>query len=216
MKGDEPIYEKISSDEGSIASTKDEQHDVFDFEQQYIRKLQAQRLKRLLIANSVLFCISVIFLITTYVRNTPSTLQFVEKYSSYSPARDAVRYVSGTFNATQGEASGYVGTSNETEEMWDWVTSTIGDQMITPEELKLVDKPESSIKTKDPKTGREGYRIGIEVFHQLHCLNLIRKSTFREKYDGKGDFEGDDKKKIRMHLGECPRLWLFAPAIPCT
>jgi hypothetical protein len=41
--------------------------------------------------------------------------------------------------------------------MWNWVTVDIGDQMITPEELKLVNKPEDSIKTKDSKTGNEGY-----------------------------------------------------------
>ena len=73
--------------------------------------------------------------------------------------------------------------------------------MITPEELKLVNKPETSIKTKDPKTGKEGYRIGLEVFHQLHCLNLIRKSTYRDHYKGEGDFAEEDEGKIRAHLG---------------
>jgi len=116
-----------------------------------------------------------------------------------------VQYVSGTFNASQGKDSGYVGTSNETEEMWNWVTVDMGDQMITPEELKLVNKPKTSVKVKDPKTGKEGYRIGLEVFHQLHCLNLIRKSTYRDHYQGKGDFE-EDEDKIRAHLGMNARL----------
>lgn len=86
--------------------------------------------------------------------------------------------------------------------MWDWVTSTIGDQMITLEELKMLEKPETSVKTKDPKTGKEGYRIGLEVFHQLHCLNLVRKSTHREYYEGKGDFAKEKEGTIREHIGE--------------
>ena len=110
--------------------------------------------------------------------------------------------MSGTFNATQGMASGYVGTSNLTDEMWNLVSGDIGDQMITPEELKMLEKPETSVKVKDPKTGREGYRIGLEVFHQLHCLNLIRKDTYREQYEGKGDFKEKDEKKLRDHIGK--------------
>jgi hypothetical protein len=202
MKGMQEIYDKVSSGETSPTLEEDDDgHDLFELKQQNLRSLQTHRLRRLLATNSILFCVSAILLASTYIRNTPSTMKFVEKFSSYSPAREAVKYVSGTFNATQGMDSGYVGTSNETEEMWNWVTVDIGDQMITPEELKIVNKPEDSIKTKDPKTGKEGYRIGLEVFHQLHCLNLIRKSTYREKYDGKGDFAEKDEAKIRGHLG---------------
>jgi hypothetical protein len=203
MKDLEPIYDKASSDEDSPNLAEDEEDlNLFELKQQNLRSLQTHRSKHLLIANSILFCVSAILLARTYIRSTPSTPQFVEKFSSYSPAREAVKYVSGTFNASQGKDSGYVGTSNETEEMWNWVTVDIGDQMITPEELKLVNKPETSIKTKDPKTGKEGYRIGLEVFHQLHCLNLVRKSTYRDHYNGKGDFAENDEAKIREHLGK--------------
>ncbi|KAN0117761.1 hypothetical protein V8E51_003738 [Hyaloscypha variabilis] len=124
-----PVYDKVSSDDGSSTlGGEEDNHELF---------VKQQHLKVLLIANSVLFYVSALLLFTTYVRNTPRTAKFVEKYSSYSPAREAVH--------------------NETEEMWNWVTVDIGDQMITPEELKLVNKPEDSIKTKDPKTGNEGY-----------------------------------------------------------
>ena len=151
-----PVYDKVSSDDGSSTlGGEEDNHELFVKQQHLVT--QTHRQKVLLIANSVLFYVSALLLFTTYVRNTPRTAKFVEKYSSYSPAREAVQYVSGTFNATQGESPGQVGTSNETEEMWNWVTVDIGDQMITPKELKLVNKPEDSIKTKDPKTGNEGY-----------------------------------------------------------
>ena len=199
-------YDKVPPDELPTTPGEDEAElDLFELKQQNLRSLQINRSKYLLFANSILFCASVFVLATTYNRSTPSSTEFVSKFSSYSPARVAVQYVSGTFNASQGKDSGYVGTSNETEEMWNWVTVDMGDQMITPEELKLVNKPKTSVKVKDPKTGKEGYRIGLEVFHQLHCLNLIRKSTYRDHYQGKGDFE-EDEDKIRAHLGMNTRL----------
>jgi Mycotoxin biosynthesis protein UstYa len=206
-------YDKVPSDEPLATAGEDEAElDLLELKEQNLRSLQTQRSKRFLFANSILFCGSVFLLATTYIRSTPSTAQFVSKFSSYSPARGAVQYVSGTFNATQGKDSGYIGTSNETEEMWNWVTVDMGDQMITPEELKLVNKPETSVKVKDPKTGKEGYRIGLEVFHQLHCLNLIRKSTYRDHYKGKGDFAEEDEVKIRNHLGTetlAPKFFLL-------
>ena len=201
MKDSEPLYDKVPSSEASNFGEDDEDLDLLELKHQNLQSLQTHRLKRLLTANSILFCASALLLATTYIRSTPSSAKFVQKFSSYSPAQEAVKYVTGTFNATQGIDSGYIGTSDETEEMWNWVTVNIGDQMITPEEIKLVNKPESSIKTKDPRTGKEGYRIGLEVFHQLHCLNLVRKSTYREHYDGKGDFAEKDEAKIRTHLG---------------
>lgn len=74
--------------------------------------------------------------------------------------------------------------------------------MISPEELNILGKPETSIRVKNPKTGREGYRIGLEVFHQLHCLNLIRKSTFGDTFKGQGDFAEMDAGKLRDHIGK--------------
>lgn len=201
MKEHQQSYEKIEPHESSSGLSDDANLDAFELRIQRL-KTNHHKIRRLLIANVIILCLSVAVLLAAKFYSTPSTKQFVEKFSSYSPAREAVKYVSGTFNATQGEASGYVGTSNETEEMWDWVTRDIGDQMITTEELKLINKPEDSLKTKDPKSGKEGYRVGLEVFHQLHCLNMIRKSTFREFYDGKGDFAEKDDGKIRTHLSQ--------------
>lgn len=85
--------------------------------------------------------------------------------------------------------------------MTTYSTSNVGDQMITPEELKILGKPETSVKVKHPKTGKEGYRIGIEVFHQLHCLNLVRKSTFGDFFKGQGDFAEKEEGKLRGHIG---------------
>ena len=77
--------------------------------------------------------------------------------------------------------------------------------MITPAELKKIDMPESSLKAKHPKTGVEGYRVGLEVFHQLHCLNLLRQITFKDYYLelGNGNF-AEGEAALRMHAGTLP------------
>jgi hypothetical protein len=74
--------------------------------------------------------------------------------------------------------------------------------MITPEELKRIDMPESSLKVKHPETGVEGYRVGLEVFHQLHCINLLRQVTYKDYYMelGNGNFAGGEEE-LQMHTG---------------
>ena len=78
--------------------------------------------------------------------------------------------------------------------------------MISADELKKIDKPATVIKVTDPRTGIEGYRVGLEVFHQLHCLNLLRQTTYLDYYGSRGgDFE-EGIDGLRMHLG---KLYLF-------
>jgi hypothetical protein len=77
--------------------------------------------------------------------------------------------------------------------------------MITPEELVRIGMPESSLKVKHPKTGVEGYRVGLEVFHQLHCINLLRQVTYKDYYMelGNGNFAGG-QGELQMHTGMSP------------
>jgi hypothetical protein len=82
--------------------------------------------------------------------------------------------------------------------------------MITPEELGKIAMPTSSLKVKHPKTGVEGYRVGLEVFHQLHCINLLRQVTYKDYYMelGNGNFASGDEE-LQKHTGEPP----FKPAL---
>jgi hypothetical protein len=75
--------------------------------------------------------------------------------------------------------------------------------MITPVELAKIAMPEDSLKVKHPKTGVEGYRVGLEVFHQLHCVNLLRQVTYKDYYMklGNGNFASGEKK-LQLHTGE--------------
>jgi len=39
--------------------------------------------------------------------------------------------------------------------------------------------------------GTKNYIIELEVFHQLHCLNDIRKAFYPERYPGKWPYNED-------------------------
>lgn len=75
--------------------------------------------------------------------------------------------------------------------------------MITAAELKKVDLSTDAIKVTHPKTGVEGYRVGLEVFHQLQCLNLLRKVSFFEHYEMiDADFK-EGKEGLRRGVDQC-------------
>lgn len=78
----------------------------------------------------------------------------------------------------------------------------VPDQMVSMEDFPKLQKPADSLKVTDPKTGETGYRVGVEVFHQLHCLNLLRMSTYPDYYPKIWWSDTNDKpEKVRAHLG---------------
>jgi Mycotoxin biosynthesis protein UstYa len=78
----------------------------------------------------------------------------------------------------------------------------VGDQMITPSELPILDMPESSLKVKHPQSGVEGYRVGMEVFHQLHCINLLRRVTYKDYYEPLGGEFAAGPEALQKHTGK--------------
>ncbi|AEO71899.1 uncharacterized protein THITE_2058307 [Thermothielavioides terrestris NRRL 8126] len=83
------------------------------------------------------------------------------------------------------------------------VSTYLGDMMISEDEVKRLGLPLNSLKITDPKTGKVGYRAAIEVFHQLHCLNLLRQFTWKEYYlDEDGDINYDEED-VRGHVDHC-------------
>ena len=62
--------------------------------------------------------------------------------------------------------------------------------MITEQERMQLGLSPDSLPIQDPRTGEWGYRAGVEVFHQLHCLNLLRQALYSDYY-GRSDLTGD-------------------------
>lgn len=102
-----------------------------------------------------------------------------------------------------GEGSRYVGFGPEVDKAWNEISYDTGDQVITDEELKIIGMPTSHLRATNPKTGVEGYRVGLEVFHQLHCINLLRQVTYKDWYGslGSGDVAAKHKD-LQMHTGK--------------
>jgi hypothetical protein len=72
---------------------------------------------------------------------------------------------------------------------------------ITLEEVNKLGLSPNSLKITDPKTGKVGYRAAIEVFHQLHCLNLLRQFSYREYYATDGGDIDAPAADVRGHVG---------------
>lgn len=73
--------------------------------------------------------------------------------------------------------------------------------MISREEVDRLGLSPDSLKITDPKTGKVGYRAAIEVFHQLHCLNLLRQFTWKEYYANEGGDISAGEEDVRHHVG---------------
>lgn len=120
-----------------------------------------------------------------------------------APADSAVQYQTTRYNITPLLAeSEYVGYGAEVDKAWDHVTYDVGDQMISQAELDRLGLDPASLKIKDPKTGKEGYRVGVQAFHQLHCLNLLRQDSYRDYYSHHGGDIEVQPEDLRGHLGE--------------
>ncbi|KAK4214179.1 hypothetical protein QBC37DRAFT_284433, partial [Rhypophila decipiens] len=55
-----------------------------------------------------------------------------------------------------------------------------------------------------PIPGDEGFYItGLEVYHQLHCLDLVRKHLYPDRYGADGGMSPAAKKEYWIHLEHC-------------
>ena len=143
-----------------------------------------------------------------------------------APAADAVEYRSVKFNVTT-TGNRFVGAGPEVDKAWREISYDsrdpllpksdldgrarslsianifpVGDQFVSPAELSKLGMPETSLKVTDPKTGAEGYRVGMEAFHQLHCINLLRRVTYKDYYEPLGGEFGHGREALQAHTGE--------------
>lgn len=99
----------------------------------------------------------------------------------------------------------YKGTpTKELDEEWDRLTATFLID-IPPSALEQLNKTSAAVALPpDTPHGLGGRYIGaVEVFHQLHCLNLIRKMTYESYYKETDDSWKDGPAMLRMHVDHC-------------
>jgi hypothetical protein len=116
----------------------------------------------------------------------------------------------------------FVGKGDKVDAMWEWATDgsgsslsqrarattadpfTVPDTMVTREEMITMNMdPTGALEITDPATGKRGYRVAIEVFHQLHCLNLLRQANHMEHYSSQGGDTAAEPHDLHGHLDHC-------------
>ena len=73
--------------------------------------------------------------------------------------------------------------------------------MISANDLSRLGMPKSSLEVTHPETGQKGYRVGVEAFHQLHCINLLRRVTYKDYYEPLGGEFKAGPQALQMHTG---------------
>ncbi|KAF3384130.1 hypothetical protein DPV78_012908 [Talaromyces pinophilus] len=142
-----------------------------------------------------------------------STLDYVRQFSAWSPADVSVKYNDVKYNFTK-SAQEFVGYGPEVDAAWREISYDVGDQWIPKSDLAKLGMPEYSLKVDHPVTGEEGYRVGMEVFHHLHCLNLLRKVTYKEYYEPLGGEFAAGREALQHHTDHC--LEVLRMNIQCT
>ena len=84
-------------------------------------------------------------------------------------------------------------------------------------DINKLGMPTTHLKVDHPVTGEEGFRVGMEVFHQLHCINLLRRVTYKEYYEPLGGEFGKGPEALQRHTGMLPKTSALAgPFCPLT
>ncbi|KAK3351077.1 hypothetical protein B0H65DRAFT_567985 [Neurospora tetraspora] len=117
----------------------------------------------------------------------------------FSPAIKATEWKEVVFHNNFEDKTRWQGPPNdEVDKAWRDLYIDIGVIKIPKEDAEKL--PNQTL----PIPGEEdGYIVGLEVYHQLHCLDLIRKHFYPERYGGDRDMTEQQRKEYWIHLEHC-------------
>ena len=154
------------------------------------------------VAQALLFAISLTTLVLAnqVKQAAASSERCVEKLSPPSPALAAVsdEYELRRFMGTIGGDSQYMGRpTDERVQRWRDLqrSKSFG---LSHEELVQLGAPESSVQLPAEEGG--GYMAVLEVYHHIHCVEVLWKNTWPDYYDPEA---GDADSLFRKHLDHC-------------
>ncbi|KAG2128653.1 uncharacterized protein EDB93DRAFT_1108938 [Suillus bovinus] len=106
------------------------------------------------------------------------------------------------FNGTLGTPSIYRGSpSPEIDATWDRVALNARQIRMTREQLLRTGEKPSPAMVRYPEEYGGGYMTTVEVIHQLHCLDMLRRASWGDQSAGHGAHESP--KEFRVHLDHC-------------
>ncbi|KAG2068293.1 hypothetical protein BDR04DRAFT_1232907 [Suillus decipiens] len=161
------------------------------------------RTLRLWLTHGVLICI--LLLSFTLWMGTPSTYLRYDIPSIYSPAHVAVEPVIIRFNGTLDFPSMYRGPpSPEIDAAWNRI-SRVGITRMTREEMLKAGTTESDLRSKAgyPERIGGGYMATLASTHLVHCVNLLRKTSWLEYYDPMDEDFQNKPATVRKHIDHC-------------
>lgn len=142
-----------------------------------------------------------------------STVAFVQpknkctqKMSTWSPALEI-------FNDDDFEIQRFNGTlrvphefsalpSDEIDEKWEKISFAKGGLMrLSKGDVHRINASEYAAEYTEEMGG--GYMGAFEVFHGLHCLNMLRQASYMDHYLPKKKEWRDDPETLRFHLDHC-------------
>ncbi|KAL0768502.1 hypothetical protein CaCOL14_009477 [Colletotrichum acutatum] len=123
---------------------------------------------------------------------------------SYSPAMDVIIYEDvdfGKYFAADNRSPYMEKPSREIDEMWKELYN-FGLTGLTPEEASQLPEPTAHLP-HDNNT----YVVSLSVFHQLHCVNHLRKALYPDEYPGLWEYHEDGTVNhdtiLALHWDHC-------------
>ncbi|KAF7333837.1 hypothetical protein MVEN_02340600 [Mycena venus] len=138
-----------------------------------------------------------------------SMAECVSLISTYSPAHEAVEYYNVRFNGHLSSVTTYRGPpSPAIDAAWDRISenNTLRPIRVSDEELKKIYKSDRPSNVRFSPENGGGSLGSIEVFHQLHCLNMLRKVVYKEYYADVLHLEEKRPQFFRDHINHCVDL----------
>lgn len=192
----EEDYSDLESIESALALCE-EQHDATICSSM----LRFCSSKWLCLFNGALLTTS-LFILAIVANTGPTASECIRQNSAWSPALSSVGYDAIRYNITTKD-NPYVGAGPEIERAWRAISYDVGDQWLSADDMSRLEMPISSLQVEHPSTGEQGYRVGIEVFHQLHCLNLLRRVTYKTYYEPLGGEFAGGAETLQKHTDHC-------------
>ncbi|KAJ3552825.1 hypothetical protein NM688_g3949 [Phlebia brevispora] len=156
----------------------------------------------LAIETVVLFVVGIRYLKNAMLSSSAAKMTMNQTHHLvYSPAQDAVEYEARQWTAGLQVPSIYQGKpSTEVDKAWEDLYNDFGISQVPQSQASLLPGAPASLNGNP-----EYYIVQLTVFHQMHCLNTIRKALAPEYYIDPvtGKLGNLGPGQLRAHLSHC-------------
>ncbi|KAI1109959.1 hypothetical protein F5Y14DRAFT_455539 [Nemania sp. NC0429] len=186
-------------------------------------KWQAQRcLVILAVLNGALFVVSAILFGTWYYQSHLTKNPGLRNISIYSPLYDAIDLdihtiqVNGTFSPPKDPTIARQLPNPAADAVWEDYEK-VRPIPLTSSQIARIGKDPTTVAKFEDKLwglGSDAYLADLDVFHQLHCLNVLRQYAYADYYKKKPLNASDVHSHANMHLNHC--VDMLMTAIKCS